>query len=567
MRGIVKKCLNEAQKRSLSSIAIPAIGTGNLGFPHDRVAAASVDEVLTFSTNNPNSTLKEVHLVVYDKDLSSVQAFRTELQNRNGSKAGLAPPPAAAAAAPAPAAPAAKRGSKKRHGSRGVTTKRSVPEASTGVDDTFERVSEVLDPLKPEITIGSVTVQAETGDITKEISDAIATLSNDQLDVALGGGVGKAILNAGGPTIQAECSSLGSQLPGSIAVTGAGKLQTKKIYHMVPDHKISMPSIKDCIAECLRKADSDGLTSISFPAVGTGNIQKGAKEAAEGMMTAISKFACEQPTSLDLIRIVIYQPHMLQIFRSAMEACITSAEGGPGFLSKIAGWFGFGKGGSATSNPTESKNTLREKGNSYLEIFAGCKKDIDKAVEEIEKDVADHCKLKVIERDAISKLSKQQARKILSLQEKHDAVVTIEEEIGRISIRGDAEDVLDVATTIHEILTQQIEEEHTRGVEELVFKSTQWAYYDDDNILEPYHSSVNLQIEKAFGDGQNSVIVLIDETRCEIVFNDMKETCLEDGVERVVIRKEIGKGNDGYELTINSNIFSHWYQLKRHDVI
>ena len=121
--------------------------------------------------------------------------------------------------------------------------------------------------------------------------------------------------------------------------------------------------------------------------------------------------------------------------------------------------------------------------NSYLEIFAGTKQQIDKVVKHIEKDVADHCKEKVIVHDAIGKLSKQQTRKIRDLQAEHDVLVTIEEAICRISIRGDVEGVLDVATTIHEILNQQIVEEY------------------------------------------------------------MKKTCFEDGEERVVVRKEFGKGN------------------------
>ena len=526
LRDIIKKCLKEAQKRKLASIAIPAIGTGNLGYPRDRVAAASFDEVLTFSKNNPSTTLKEVHLVVYGKDLASVQAFQTELQNKKGRQ----PAP--------PAVAVAKKESKKRRKARGGTSKRSDPDYSITDDDTFDKIEEELDLLKPEIDIGSVTVQVETGDITKEVTDAIATLSNEDLDVAFGGGTGNAILIAGGQNIQKECSKLAPQFPGSIAVTGAGKLQVRKIYHMVPGHGMG---IQDCIVKCLRKADSDGLTSISFPAVGTGNIQKGVKEAAEGMLAAISKFAQEQPTSLTFIRIVIYQPHMLQAFRSALEECISSEESGPGLRSKIAGFFGFGKSGSAISH-TPSKKTAREKGISYLEIFAGNKQDTDKVVKEIEKDVADQCKQKVIERDAISKLSKQQKRKIKDLEVKHDASVIVEEAVGRISIRGDAEDVLDVATTIHEILNQQIEEEHTRGVEELVSKNTQWFYYDDDGSLEPYDTSINLQIEKAYGDGRNSVSVLIDEFRYKIVFKDMKETCLDDRVERLVVRKEIGKG-------------------------
>ena len=531
LRGIIRKCLNEVHRRKLVSIAIPAIGTGNLGYPRDRVAAVSFDEVLAFSKSNPSSTLKEVHLVVYDKDLGSVQAFQTELRNKKGSQPRTSPPPAAP-----------HRGGKKRRGSRGMAAKRSDPDDLITDEDSFEKVAEKLDPLKPEITVGSVTVQIETGDITKEVTDAIATLSNEELDVAFGGGTGKAILTAGGRKIQDECSALGRQLPGSIVVTGAGKLKVRKIYHMVPEFGMSMTSIKDCILKCLHKANLHGVTSLSFPAVGTGNVQKDVREAAETMLAAISKFAQEMPTSLVFIRIVIYQPHMLQIFRSAMEACISSEESGPGLMSKIAGWLGFGKSGSAIPYTTRSKANLKEKGKNYLEIFAETKNDIDKVVKEIEQDVAEQCKQKVIENDTISKLSKQQKKKIKNLEVKHDAVVTIEEEVGRISIRGDAEDVLDVATTIHEILNQKIEEEHTRGVEELVSKNTQWLYVDDNGGLEPYDTSINLQIEKAFGDGKDSVLVLIDDARCEIVFKDMKETCLDDGEERRVVRKEIGKG-------------------------
>ena len=530
MRDIIKKCLDEAQKRELVSIAIPAIGTGNLGYPRDRVAAASFDEVLAFSKSNPSSTLKDVHLVVYDKDVASVQAFQAELQNKKGSKPGTKPPP-----------PTAHSG-KKKHRKKGMVAKKADPDDSITEEDSFERLDEELDSLRPEFTIGSVTVQIETGDITEEVTDAIATLSNEELDVALGGGTGKAILTSGGRKIQDECSALGHQSPGSIAVTGAGKLQVRKIYHMVPDFGMTITSIKDCIFKCLQKADLHGLTSISFPAVGTGNIQKGAKEAAEAMLAAISKFAQEEPTSLAFIRIVIYQPHMMQVFRSAMEACISSGESKPGLIWKIAGWFGYGKSGSAIPYTTSAKTILKEKGQSYLEIFAETKKDIDHVVKEIEKDVAEQFKHKVIERDTISKLSKQQKKKIKDLEVKHDTVVTIEEAVGRISIRGDAEDVLEVATTIHEILNQQIEEEHARGVEELVSKNTQWFYADDDGSLEPYDTSINLQIEKAFGDGKDSVLVLIDDARCEIVFKDMTETCLDDEEERRVVRKELGKG-------------------------
>ena len=500
------------------------------------MATASFDEVLSFSKKNPSSTLKEVHLVVYDKDFQSVQAFQTELQKRSVGPPLLQLP----AATEAP-----KDGKKKRRGLRGGSHKRSEIDTPDGVDVISDEESILLDPLQPEITVGNIFVQAETGNITKEETDAIATLSNCKLNVAQGSGVGKAILAAGGSTIQAECSAMGSQKPDTVVASRAGNLQVRKIYHMVPDRISSMRSISNCILECLRKADSDGLTSISFPAVGTGN--KDAKEAAEGMMAAIFKFAREEPVSIALVRIVIYQPQMLSVFQTAMEASLSSAKSSTSFFSKLAGLIGLGQSGSASSHSMPSMRTFRGKAKpfSYIEIFASTKQDIDTVIKTIEKDAADHCTLKVIEREAISNLSKGQIQQVKKLEAKYDVIVNIEQTIGRISVRGDTEDVLDVATTIYEVLNQKIEEEHARGVGELLSKNVQWFFYDsddDDETPEPYEPSINYQIEEAFGEGKDSVIVLIDEEKCEIVFKDMKETCLDSGEVRVVVRKEIGKG-------------------------
>ena len=461
LRDILQKSLMEAQKLNLLSISIPAIGTGNLQFPRDRVATISFDEVLTFSKNNPSSCVKEVHLVVYDQDLPSVQAFQTELQSRKGISSHTVTPATAV------------NGKKKPKKSRGSALKKSHPDESPGEDEGFYIIPEELDLFKPEIEMGSVSVQVETGDLTKEVTDAIGTLSNTELDVAFGGGVGKAIISVGGKEIQAECSSLGTQPPGSVAVTGASKLKVRKIYHMVPE-ELTMACIKGCFLKCLKIADVHGMTSISFPAIGTGNAQVGVKEAAKEMLAAISKFAQGQPNSLHLIRIVVYQGHMFHDFRSAMQSCVSSGEGGQGILSRIADLLGFGKSGS----PVSVKRGGQEVG-SYLEIFAGHQKD-----------------------------------------------------------------VLDVATTILGILNEYIEEEHSRGIEELLCKNTQWYYQEDDEEdWQPYDRKVNFQIETAYKDGQKSVLLVIDGAKCEIVFKDMKETCLEDVEERNVKRKEIGKGN------------------------
>ena len=514
LRDILQKSLMEAQKRNLLSIVIPAIGTGNLQFPRDRVAAISFDEVLTFSKNNRRSCVKEVRLVVYDQDLPTVQAFQTELQSRKGNSSQTVTLATAVSE------------KKKPKTSRGSAAKKSHP------DETPEEV---------EIKIQSVTVQAETGDLTEEVTDAIGILSRRYLDYR--GGVGKAIISVGGKEIEDECSSLGIQPLGSVAVTGAGKLKVKKIYHMVPEER-TMASIKGCVVKCLKSADNDGMTSISFPAIGTGHFKVDVQEAFKEMLAAITKFAQGQPQSLHLIRIVIYQKHMFHDLRKAMQSCVSSEEGGKSLFSRVANILGFGKSGSsAVYSPVSVKRGGQEVA-SYLEIFAGTEQDIKKAEEEIQRDLADNCTTKVILNDAISHLSEEQTSKIHNLEVTNDVRVMIEDSVGRISVRGDAEDVLDAATTILKILNEYIEEEHNRGIGELLCKNTQWYYQEEgEEDWLPYDPRVNFHIETAHKDGQKSVLLIIDDVSCEIVFKDMKETCLEDGEERNVKRKEVGKGN------------------------
>ena len=530
LRDILKKSLHEAHKRSLTSIAIPAIGTGNLKFPHDRVATASFEEVLKFSKKNLSSTVKEVHLVVYDKDFPTVQAFQTELQSRKRKQPQQA----------------AKSGKKKRRGLRGGAAKTVDSDGTTSDVDSLDLSVEELDPFRPEIAFGSVTVQAEIGNITKEVTDAIVTLSNTNLNIALNSGVGKAIVSAGGPSIQTECSALGVQTPGSIAVTGAGKLHTQNIYHMVPE-KLNMASVKSCITNCLKVAESNGLTSISFPAVGTGNVGVGVKEAAQEMLAAIAKFAQEQPASLHFIRIVIFQENMFQDFRAAMKACVASSGGWTGMFSKLFGWFRAGKDASPNPLYPSIRKSSSEMAEAYLEVFAGTKQDVTRAVKEIHKYLADQVTTKVIEKDAISKLSEEQKGKIINLKEKNGATIKIEEPIGRISIRGYAEDVLAVANAIHEILNEKIEEDYCRDVEGLFCKTVQWYFSDDDDDgWEPYDPTTNYRIETAFGEGEESVTFVTEDARCEIVFRVMKEICQQDREERNVVRKEIGKGKVNY---------------------
>lgn len=59
----------------MTSIAIPALGTGNLGFPKNVVCAIMYEEAEKFSKSNPATTVKDVRFVVFDDATVKVGHF------------------------------------------------------------------------------------------------------------------------------------------------------------------------------------------------------------------------------------------------------------------------------------------------------------------------------------------------------------------------------------------------------------------------------------------------------------------------------------------------------------
>lgn len=71
----MQNCLDQLDKDKLTSIAFPAIGTGNLDFPRPKVAEIFFEEVASFLTAHPQSPINDVRFVAYDKDQATVVAF------------------------------------------------------------------------------------------------------------------------------------------------------------------------------------------------------------------------------------------------------------------------------------------------------------------------------------------------------------------------------------------------------------------------------------------------------------------------------------------------------------
>ena len=73
LRRFVSSCLQETGKNNMTSIAIPPIGVGKLGYDPRFVASVMRDEVFEYSRRNPQTSLKEVRFVLYQSDYPSIQ--------------------------------------------------------------------------------------------------------------------------------------------------------------------------------------------------------------------------------------------------------------------------------------------------------------------------------------------------------------------------------------------------------------------------------------------------------------------------------------------------------------
>ncbi len=69
-------CAHAAAGKGAKSIAIPAMGTGNLGWPPECVARLMIDAIEQFDqAQGSKGSLKDVRFVVYSKDTKSCQVL------------------------------------------------------------------------------------------------------------------------------------------------------------------------------------------------------------------------------------------------------------------------------------------------------------------------------------------------------------------------------------------------------------------------------------------------------------------------------------------------------------
>ncbi|XP_042068614.1 protein mono-ADP-ribosyltransferase PARP15 isoform X2 [Haplochromis burtoni] len=414
LQGLFLDCLDMAENNNLTSISLPAISTGDLCFPTAVVASLMLDTILEFSKMRHPKHLKMVVIVLYPVDTQCIQDFSQEFKK--------------------------------------------FPNASGDSRSTkggpFSKLTSTSD--MHETKMGNVTIQVVTGDITKETTDIIVNSSNESF--SLKSGVSKAILDAAGKAVEVECHNFGAKSnPGTI-MTQPGNLKCKKILHVVGDSdpvKINKV-VKDALQMCVKSS----YTSVSFPAIGTGQGNVNARLVADAMLDAVIDVMSQNSSGpLTTIRIVIFQKAMLKDFHSSLEQRGATdpnpkdkGQGTWGGTGKVQGMLTDGN----TEKPKKEKDCTAEGQEADATCFHICgvtQADVDIA----KKLLFQEPETTTIEDEAIGKLCDADHQKIDDMEKTMGISIKIENSKVKLTIEGLSNDVLKATSEINMMLTRKRE--------------------------------------------------------------------------------------------------------------
>ncbi|NXC45750.1 PAR14 polymerase, partial [Penelope pileata] len=460
--NIITECLQTAEEMSLNSITFPAIGTGNLGFPSPVVAKLLFDKVYEFSGKKRINSLKEVHFLLHPKDTNNIQEFSAEFERRCGNNG----------------------------------NKAASDEASNGT--AFFGPISTPAPDVYEMTIGSIVFQVAAGDITKETGDVIVNVTNQNFN--LKSGVSKAILEGAGKAVEDECAELALQHNDGYIVTQAGSLPCKKIIHFVAQDDIKVP-----VSRVLQECELQQYTSVTFPAIGTGQAGRAPDVVADEMMDAVIDFARRNSTpSVKTIKVVIFQPHMLSVFHTSMKKRESLGKTKiKSVFSKIVSFLIPEK-----HPPKQKQKAVLEKkiDLAVIQICGENKKQVEETETWLKSTILKEQFEKEITDESILDFGVAEIEELRDLQKRLNIALFLGSNFIRIS--GVSKDVWFAYSSIQDMIHRVKAAKHEEIKAELLKSLVEWKYLDEDSYA-PFDSLTNMHLENAFLQKQKDISVII----------------------------------------------------------
>ena len=169
------------------------------------------------------------------------------------------------------------------------------------------------------VRVNNGTIEILEGDIAAQDTEAIVNAANNHL--WMGAGVAGAIKRKGGEEIEREAIAQGPIDIGQAVITSGGKLKAKFVIHaaaMGQDLHTDAEKVKNAVRSSLRLAEKNNITSLSFPALGTGVGGFSIFHCATIMITEAIDFL-QKSKHLTGVRFVLFDKPAYDVFEQELK--------------------------------------------------------------------------------------------------------------------------------------------------------------------------------------------------------------------------------------------------------
>ena len=294
---------------------------------------------------------------------------------------------------------------------------------------------------------GNITVQIVCNDISKETTDLIMHVTSQ--DFSFHGGVGKALIKAGGKSIEQECKGLAQPAIFTTQYTKAGNLSVNQIAHVIGSGKPSYGDLKKCLDNFFDDIDKKNIAKVSFSAIGAGAMGYSESQSADLIFDNLFRISKSTNPALSLVRIVIFEKAKFVKFKDAAKAYVDN--GGPAAPEKSSRGpklrFSVFRG----SKKQAAKSTTAEEG-IFFKIYCDDRGKFDKAWGDLKKKMHQNIRDRTITDGIIKKFADSDLDNLRKLERDFDIEIKIDKDKGEVRLKGHFLDIPNVREKIMDIL-------------------------------------------------------------------------------------------------------------------
>jgi O-acetyl-ADP-ribose deacetylase (regulator of RNase III) len=399
-------------------------------------------------------------------------------------------------------------------------------------------------------TSGGTQLSIENSNIAEEETDVIVNTTTEDMKLQ-DSPASKALLTKAGSMLQQACdqhTKEGQRLDkGNILVTESFNSKCKKIIHAhVPSRSEAIKSsinhftfIADTVRRCLKKAESLGMKSISFPAFGYGQGGYLVHEVAEPMLLAFKDFGSEGPKQLQVIRVVILDSKLHKdffgFFVSFFKLDMTASKK---FLSAIkstwspksshSAWYAQlqNHGQVLPSHLKTHASPLEEI--IHFKIYASSEVICTTIAAKLRETMQKKCMTEKMNIPFIGSLIDSDITDIQEIGKRLQVKVSVIPQIQQITIQGEATIVREAIMEIREVIKKVEEAERE-------LKSVEWQSEEDEEI-EQYCHADSLKLERARAKKISILSMVVDSIPVVVNLEKMEEENTATGNIRKVTR-------------------------------